>query len=84
MTRPHAVEVGEEHVLGILRAAVEFIDDFDRPRAEHGRIGKRASPFTGDVKSDFPAVHVLDGGWVTGERACDQIDQTRLADAGSD
>jgi hypothetical protein len=26
--------IAEEHVLGVLRTAVEFIDDFDRPRAE--------------------------------------------------
>jgi hypothetical protein len=33
----HAVEVGQEHVLGVLGATVQFIDHLDRPRAEEMR-----------------------------------------------
>jgi hypothetical protein len=33
------VEVGEEHVLGVLGAATELVDNLDRPRAEEGGVG---------------------------------------------
>ena len=42
-----------------------------------------ARPVAGEVEPDFPAVDVLDGGGVVGERAGDQVDQARLADTGS-
>ena len=42
-----------------------------------------AGPVAGKVEPDFPAVHVLDGGGVAGERPGDQVDQARLANAGS-
>jgi len=79
----HPVEVGEEHVLGVLGAAVQLIHYFDRPRSEERSIGERACPFTGEFESHFLAVHVLDGDGVTGECVGDQVDQTRLADTGS-
>ncbi len=39
--------------------------------AEHGRIGNRAGPLAGEFQADFPAIHVLDGCGVAGERAGD-------------
>jgi hypothetical protein len=79
----HPVEVGQQQVLRVLRAAVEFVHDLDRPDTEQGPVGEVAGPVAGKVEPDFPAVHVLDGGGVAGERPGDQVDQARLANAGS-
>ena len=67
------VEVGEEHVLGVLGAATELVDNLDRPRSEDVGVGERAGPFSGEVQPDFQAAHLLDGGGVAGERAGDQV-----------
>jgi len=72
-TRSHAVEVGEEHVLGVLRTAVEFVSDFVNPQVDEERVGKRPGPLAYVVQADFPVVHVLDGGGVGGGCAGDQV-----------
>ena len=54
----HPVEVGQQQVLRVLRAAVQFVDHLDRPRAEDRPVAKVARPVAGE--SDFPAVHVPD------------------------
>jgi hypothetical protein len=79
----HPVEVGQQQVLRVLRAAVEFVDHLDRPRAEDRPVAEVARPVAGEVEPDFPTVHVLDGCGVVGERAGDQVDQARLPDPGS-
>ena len=82
VARWHPVEVGEEHVLGILRAAVEFVHHFHRPRTEQAAVGEAARPFPRQIQPHFTAVDVLDGGGMDGERAGDQVGQAGLADAG--
>ena len=47
----HPVEVGQEHVLGVLGAAVQFVDHLDRPRAEEHTVGKRAGGETIETQS---------------------------------
>ena len=56
----HPVEVGQQQVLRVLRAAVEFVDHLDRPRAEDRPVAEVARPVAGQVESDFPTVDVPD------------------------
>ena len=60
LTGLYPVEVGQQQVLRVLRAAVEFVDHLDRPRAEDRPVAEVARPVAGQVEPDFPAVDVPD------------------------
>ena len=77
----HSVKVGEQHVLRVLRASIQFVHDFDRPRSEDRPVCKRACPFAREVETHLLAVDVLNGDRVTDECAGDQVHEASLANA---
>ena len=82
LPRREPVEVAEQDVLRVFRAAIQFVDDLHRPVREQRAVGQHRHPLAHHVHGDFLPVVGLDAQLDARERDGDEFCDAGFADAG--